>query len=232
MILSIVLFCGCSSSTDAPNPKTDLEESYLTGSEEQFLAYLLNWYSESNPISYEAYTQLSDTLKAIYEIYDAFYDPLNLDQFGTFGRPPEFGSEMYHDLNYFIIQKEIYYTITPNIMGNHRKTEFYPHINFDQLALFLTEKRKNELNSFLDREMHPNDIQERYNFLNRHLRIFPGHWFGWHFLTHPEVETIYFNPDLDSASVHFRIVFEGGEANYKRIGGKWELVESYLTWIE
>ena len=71
-----------------------------------------------------------------------------------------------------------------------------------------------------------------YDTANSQLKIFPGQWFGWHFLTHPEVEIIYFNSTLDSATVHFRIVFEGGEARFAKNNDKWEMHESKLTWIE
>ncbi len=162
----------------------------------------------------------------------AFYNPLDLNCYCTTGRCPEFGPGIYQNLNYFIVQSRINFTFTTDYIKNLKETIFHPHLKFNQLSLYLSDKYRDELDTFLDRDKHPDDIQERYEFLNKHLRIMPGHWFGWHYLTHPAVDTIYLNSDLDSASVHFRIVFEGGEANYKRNGDRWDLVESYLTWIE
>jgi hypothetical protein len=105
---------------------------------------------------------------------------------------------MYQDLNYFIVQSRMNFTFTPDFIENIKEVKFHPHLKFNQLSLYLSDEYRNELDIFLDREEHPDVIQERYNFVNK----------------------------------HFKIVFEGGEANYRRNGDKWELIESYLTWIE
>jgi len=230
IIFTIQLLWFCKSSTESENI-SGLEEIYQLNSQQGLEQYLSAWESEIQPIDNEEFNQLSDTLKTLYRIYQEFYNPTDLSRYCTAGRCPEFGNQLYESLDYFIVQTEIKYTL--NEYEDHKTVyDFRPDIDLDNPILYLSNDYEEELASFLDREEHELDIQNRYDFLNTMLGIWPGHWFGWHFLTHPEVDMIYFNQYLDSARVHFRIIFEGGEARFAKMNNNWEMIESQLTWIE
>jgi hypothetical protein len=69
--------------------------------------------------------------------------------------------------------------------------------------------------------------------IGRFFQITPGHWGGWHLETYPILHEIVFeDEERDSATVHFRVRYEGGEAKVKRSGDGYELGEIKLTWIE
>ena len=191
LLLIIPILSSCKSSTDAPNAVYNLEEIYQSGSEENFTAYLLKWHSRSNPISADEFEQLSDTLKAVYEIYETFYNPLDLNCYCTTGRCPEFGPGVYQDLNFFIVQSKISFDFTSDKIKNLKETIFCPHLKFNQLSLYLSDEYRDELDAFLDREIHPDDLQERYEFVSKQLKIFPGHGFGWQYLTYPAVDFLF-----------------------------------------
>lgn len=230
IVVCLFCFVACDSGT-SPIKTLPLEEIYQLESQDKLEEYLSRWSSNHKQISQNEFNSLSQIEKDVYEIYEEFYNPFNMDKYCTLGRCPEFGSNIYKNAEYLIIQNEIHY--------NHIDMEevstiknFSPRIIFDSNLLYLTEHYKNELDSFLDTEVNKDDIQKRQQFLNEKLSIWPGHWFGWHYVTHPEVSTIQFNNSLDSAIVHFRIIFEGGEAKFVKNGNKWKMTESYLTWIE
>lgn len=227
------LFLLIAVSCDSPvkvNESLSLEEIYLHSSEMEFEQYLNEWNDKYKPIPNDEQNYLTDTLRNVYKIYQEFYDPLDLRKYCTTGRCPEFGVDFYDGLEYIIVQNEIRYTF--NEYEDHKTISFFfPKVDVDAKVLYLTNEYEEELNAFLDRDVHE-DIQARYEFINTKIRVVPGHWFGWHFLTHPEVSMIYMNTEMDSAKVNFRIIYEGGEAVLQKSGNQWNMIESKLTWIE
>lgn len=230
IIFLMQLFWSCGSSTEAEKI-SDIEEVYQLNSQQKFDEYLVAWRSEIQPIDAPSFNQLSNSEKDVYKIFQEFYNPSDLGKYCTIGRCPEFGNEIYSNASYYIVQNEIRYTLT-EFEDNHTVSNFRPNLNLEKPILYLSNRYQQELDSFLDADTYGDDIQNRYEFLNKKLKIFRGHWFGWHFLTHPEVNIIYLNESLDSATVHFRIVYEGGEARFAKINGNWKMYESKLTWIE
>jgi len=228
-IIALVLF-ACTNTTEVQD-SLSLEEIYLSKSLILYEKYLHQWQSVSVPITGGEFNFLSDTIQSVYRIYQAFYNPFELERYCTSGRCPEFGTDFYQGLNTIIAQGTIKYSLQE--YEDHIVIEnFRPDIKIDGAVLFLTEHYRTELDSFLNRERYPDQIHDRINFLNQKLKIIPGHWFGWHYLTHPEVSIIYLNSTLDSATIHFRIIYEGGEANIVRRADKWEMTDARLTWIE
>ncbi|RKX43981.1 MAG: hypothetical protein DRP64_07395 [Verrucomicrobia bacterium] len=113
-------------------------------------------------------------------------------------------------------------------------------------VLHLTHQLKSDLNSFLGDDftdfgspsiMTPAQASERsakrLAAANTLVTIVPGHWGeGWHFISHPEVEAIIINRDLDQAIVSFRIGYEGGYSVMIKNENNWIITESILYWIE
>ncbi len=238
LIITVIISFGmihssCDKSTDSSedeNNNLTLEKCFQDSSLAEFETYLNTWHVNINPVSPNEFLSLSDTLRSIYQIYSSFYDPFHLEKYCTTGRCSEFGNNFYEGLEYVIVQNKIRYTF-----GSDNSTlikNFCPPVKFDAITLYLTDTYLAELDSFLSVEQHPNEILNRLNFLNQKLKIIHGHWFGWHFTTHPEVESISFTSNLDSATVYFRIIFEGGQAKFKHDVSGWQFIESYLTWIE
>ena len=135
-------------------------------------------------------------------------------------------------------------------VANEQKKEiinFRPETTLPKdLRLFLVPPYHGELIQFLGNHhtplgaggiMYPARASkktfERQVFLNKYLNVIYGHWGGyWHLETHPEVSLIIMNPSLTKAILHFRLVYQGGEAYLENKDGEWKLVESKLTWIE
>ena len=99
-------------------------------------------------------------------------------------------------------------------------------------VLHFTSMYQNMLNRFLSEENGDDEAIERYHFLKSEIRIIPGHWGGWHIVTHPEVNFIKLEPGLDSATVFYRTYYEGGNAAFKLENNNWIMKNAGLTWIE
>lgn len=206
------------------------------------LEYFLDtWYENIGPIDT---TGLNDTIKNIYQLYTEFYSPWDLSRTGG----SEWGDNLYTGVPYYIIQNEIGFNFSleeGGYSGEQTLTDFRPTIaNQAVKILYLTDFYSRILNYFIGTEhinyecygvpMAPcSESYNRVSFLNQYLRIAAGHWGNsWHILTHPEVFSISFNPEMDSARVDFRIIYQGGEAILIKQQEGWELVDAYLTWIE
>lgn len=233
----------------------DLEKAFEKNSKSMYKDFLTEWRKESVPI--RSKDSLSAIDKDIYEIYTDFYNPFNLSRIGYGER----GEELYSRVKYVVVQNSIYaFTYkTDSIDFNsmfekdtliHSKDSimnFRPNLFFQEArVLYLTPKYDTIINKFLGNEhyelgtgniMNPakekGNSAKRLEFLNDKLLIIYGHWGGyWHIETHPYVFRIDFNKDRTIAKVHFRLVYQGGEANYYKENGIWKLKNSYMTWIE
>ncbi len=136
-------------------------------------------------------------------------------------------------------------------VGKHMKglskltiNEFYPDIKVEgSKIIFATNDFVSLINKYLKEDftefgfMSPSyasgESELRLEFLNRMVKVIPGHWGGaWYIETHPLVTRIIFNKSLTEAVLTFRLVYQGGEAAFKLVNGKWEMISSKLTWIE
>ncbi len=126
-------------------------------------------------------------------------------------------------------------------------TDFRPETTLPiNKRLYLTADYRTELIQFLGNQHSPlgfrglmnparatKKTRKKQRFLNNYLNVIHGHWGGyWHLVTHPKVNLIIMNPELTKAMIHFRLVYQGGEAYLEKKDGKWVLIESKLTWIE
>ena len=51
-------------------------------------------------------------------------------------------------------------------------------------------------------------------------------------LPHPEVVWVHLADDMTSATVYFRIIYEGGESTLVKKDGKWRITSSEINGIE
>ncbi len=108
----------------------------------------------------------------------------------------------------------------------------YKYINI--LSRFLKSKHyKFGFGGIMNPARAKGKSKRRLDWVNTKVKIFQGHWGGyWQMTTYPRVVNILFDKNRKTALVYFIMVYEGGEALYKKIDNKWTLVNSKLTWIE
>lgn len=112
-------------------------------------------------------------------------------------------------------------------------------------VLFLTPAHQNALETFLDlgladdtrtdlkdADARINDAIQRLEFVNRHVRIEPGHWGGWDLLTYPSDVYVEFSGNMAEAHVSFSLFNLGGVATMKREIGKWRMEDSGIVAME
>lgn len=242
LILMILVLSGvnsCSENSDKVDEEFSKSElllnAYKTDSKEGLHKFFEEWVSVSIPKNNEEIqNEPTEQIRACYRIFEKFYNPFNLNVYGDSTRFPEVGNEFYKGTEFIIIQNRINLTFD-NYQVTEFVTNFSPKCNLDnQKFVYLTDEYEKILKDFLDDQLSWEEVLKRYEFLNKFTKISPGHWFEWHFITHPEVYGIDFDFDLKSARVDFRIRYEGGEATFENSTSEnsWELQESHLTWIE
>ncbi len=251
----ILIFALSFSTSFGQDEQNHLDKAYKNKSQKQYDIFLQKWYNESIPMT--SLDSLSNLQKDVYEIFVDFYNPFNLKRVGA----GESGDKLYSDIDYVIIQNSIfihtYKTDSLNfhiladtdalIMSKDSVVNFRPELKFKQAKpLYLLPKYEVVINKFLGSENYPlgtggimnpsrarGESAKRLKFLNKKLSIIHGHWGGyWHIETHPKVFSIDFNNDRTIAKVNYRLVYQGGEANYIKQNGEWKLNNADLTWIE
>lgn len=239
LLLALVGLTSCSENSDVKQETLTqgelLLKAYETDSKEELLKFFEEWESVSIPkTEEEIQNEPTEQVRACYRIYEEFYNPFNLNYYGDSTRYPEVGDDFYSDTEFVIIQNRINLTFD-NYQVTEYVTDFRPKCNLDNHKfVYLTDEYEKVLKNFLDDQLSWEEVWKRYEFLNNFTKISPGHWFGWHFETHPKVYGIDFDYNLESARVDFRIRYEGGEATFENstTENSWELQESHLTWIE
>ncbi len=256
LIISLLLYISCEKDNDITSkygnipPESweilnELNESYDQQSKEKLYQILETWHNEN--MATKAENIDNDTVKNVYKLYIEFYTPFDIGRLGG----SEWGNELYADVSFDIIQNRIYYDFayeSLSVVIPDTIIDFRPELNFKNgvKTLYLTENYEYALNDFLGNEYDPlgtggimnpasagGSSYEKQQFLNNYLKIIYGHWGGyWHLETHPEVYRISFDENMNNATVYFRIVYEGGEANLTKQDNEWTLLSSRLTWVE
>ena len=253
-ILTFALTLACIACS-SQGSLSDLENAFKNKSIEKYDIFLEKWSLESCPNN--RIDTLSNIHRAVYEIYQDFYNPFDLQRIGS----GEFGNELYEGIKYYIIQNFIgiellntdslnfstFENTSPFLIKKDSIINFRPKLELVQAkALYLYPTYDKIINQFLGHKYYPlgrggimnpakakGKSAERLNFLNSRLKIIHGHWDGcYHIETHPELFEIQFNKDITLARVNYRLVYQGGYAIYKSENGKWQLQDAKLTWIE
>lgn len=217
----------------------ELLEAYGSGSDRALKSFFENWDAEVPPADVE--TLDDPVVRDVHDVFAAFYTPHRIGRIGH----SEWGDDIYAETSFVIVQDSIRYQIGEK--GEEKTIEdFRPPVRPAKgEAVHLTPAYSKALETFLGSEHHPmgtgnimnpaqakGESKKRLEFLNRMVKIHHGHWGGWHLATHPYARTIVFDEDRTRALVHFRIVYEGGEAVFEKEGDAWVLRSSGLTWIE
>lgn len=253
--LLIIIFLVAFFNSFGQSEFENLENTYRKRSQKHLNQFLQKWQEVSVPtVNLDSLNELE---KDVYTIFKDFYNPFNLGRIGD----GEWGNELYAEIDYIIIQNKIFtYTYQIDNLNDINKKnrdsivfkkdsiiDFRPDLKFENVkTLFLFSEYEKVINKFLGTKSNPlgsGNImspskakglsEKRQKFLNKKLKIIHGHWGGyWHISTHPFVFSISFNSDRTIARVNFRLVYQGGEAIYKKQNGQWILEKSKLTWIE
>ena len=93
--------------TTAQYQATLLNKAYKSNSSKKFKLFLDRWSKSSTPISSKALSKQDDTIKMVYELYTAFYQPKDLSPLGV----PEGGNAAYANASYLVIQDNIKYAV-------------------------------------------------------------------------------------------------------------------------
>mgnify|MGYP006293641365 CR=1 FL=1 len=125
--------------------------------------------------------------------------------------------------------------------------DFQPNLIFNDIGiLYFRPKYTRAISDFLKNKHHKlgfggimnparakGKSEKRLNWINQKIKVFHGHWGGyWQMTTYPRVTQILFDKKRETAIVFFRMIYEGGEAFYKKIDDKWTLIDAKRTWME
>ena len=79
----IIMFLLCSSFNYSYSQFNILEEAYKKKSEKKLEDFLDHWRKDILPISDKEYQALLTTEKAVYDVFYAFYNPIDLQRIGS-----------------------------------------------------------------------------------------------------------------------------------------------------
>ena len=162
-------------------------------------------------------------------------------------------SSKYEDYKKFFMKDTLDYSLgfkyqnSVNYLHVDSIMDFKPSLDFGKVGiLYYKSKYTSILARFLKNKhyklgfggiMNParskGKSKTRLDWINTKIKIFQGHWGGyWQMRTYPSINHVLIDKERKTALVYFRMVYEGGEALYKKKDNKWTLIESKLTWIE
>lgn len=156
---------------------------------------------------------------------------------------------VYNDLDTLNEENLMDFIMSIRFLRDDLKTlnEFYPKIEENQeKVLYLTPKYQEDLTCFLGTEDQPfgerhimgpampkGETGKRYEFIRNYIPVLYGHWGGyWHLSTHPKIEYIFVNPQLNHALVHYRIGYTFGYAELKKVNDEWIMLWANMNGME
>jgi len=246
---------GCRRRPDVPVAWEDeLERGYTEKNEKPLVAFLADWHKDSTPVSANLLARKPAFEQAVYHLYEAFFRPAEFYQ--------DSPCVVIQDkVNVYLLDSDFrgLQNVDPwdregfvnNLVqiSQLEVRQFRPAVRFpgkqilylqdEYLAPMLGFVTQENGYALLDRRFFREDCladerQSRLDYLNSRLKIIPGHWgLGWHFESHPRIDSVYFAADLKQAFVSYREYYGGGEAIMKvRQNGRWEIVMKENTWVE
>ena len=216
--------------------------------------FLNDWHAKSKAISPQLLKRKPAFVQAVYDLYRAFFRPderhYKTTEFiviqdkidvriidSDFRRLFEAKARDHESL----IRKlpEISHLVCkdfrPEIKQDSRKLLYLEQERLAAMLAFLTKENGYHLiDRYWDEDCEAHQREARLRYLNSALEIFPGHWgTGWHFESHPYVNTIYFSAAFKKAVLLYRVYYGGGEVlmTYEDDGG-WRIVSNQGTWEE
>jgi hypothetical protein len=225
-----------------------LNEAYDKNSIDLLKDFLNNWENY-----YKVNIQRNienDTLKIIYDIFNAFYKPFNSSIYDH-----QLSDSIYCGINYVIIQNKILYLMVDSIVQfdspypeeyfNYKKYKhidpFFPNIKLDNIhILYLTTKYDTLIKNFLgDRKTKYLDLEsereriKRQTFLNNLIKIHRGHWnYGWLIETYPVVQDIIIDKTFTKALIDFEFIYTLGGSYLEKRNNEWILLNSEISVVQ
>lgn len=217
-----------------------LSDAYDEQSKEKLVSILDYWNKQIKSVNNDIIT--NDTIKTIYELYQEFYKPFSINILGNH----EWGNNFYSDVKYIVIQNKLYYNFDSKTYNQIDSiVDFRPEINFEGAkTLYLSDNYKTALYNFLGTDFYAynnnynqdsvlNNSYKKMQFLYPQLLIYPGRWGGyWHLETHPYINFISFNKEMNKATISFRVVYMFGIALMEKQGEIWKITSSTLNMSE
>ena len=226
-----------------------LHQAYANQSETELKEVFDIWEDQSMVITPENFKAIPISFQHAYKIFEDFYKPQDLSIFGG----SEKGNKFYSNTQYYIIQSKIRVSVTStddaigvsdrsNISYSAEIDDFKPLVKGGIKALNMNHYYELVLKRFFGdngqisgnfgtQKISPEETNKRIKFLEKYVKIIPGHWGGINFSSDPRITNITFNKDYTKALVHFSLFYEGGEAEYEFKNNKWEMIRSEINWI-
>jgi hypothetical protein len=260
MLRLLILFCTLISWTISFGQKRDtlLFRAYKSKAESELQMFFENWAAETGPVNLNS--SINDTVQNIYLVFQSFYNPKDINKIGgsEWGNDIYKAAKylLIQDIVYYavvdtLIEKGLNNSEDGDIFRRADKYDtlknFRPVLSFaDAKCVVLTKTYDSLLNRFLGNQhykfatgsiMSParskGESEKRKQFLGKFIKIWYGHWGGyWQLHSYPYASRITFDKTFQNAIVDYRMVYEGGYAYLKYIGGKWTLISGKRTWIE
>lgn len=250
-ISGLALFLRCSKGVTSPEEDTTLinfseigqklEQAYQRGSQSSLDTVFTMWQKAIRPYSTFEIAQLSDTVKHVYEVFQIFYSPNNLNRI-TGGTHENFET----NFRYVVVQNRMQCAI----VDTNPKYYYYQGVKIREREIhdfrpqpedkgfpvvYLSTVADSMIYQYLyqsDGKPKP-DHQQRVSFLRKAIQLTHHHWINdYHKVTMPEVSRIYINENLIQALVMFRVFYQFGNAYLEWSNNRWNLMYSKLTAIE
>lgn len=247
----LVLFWKCSDkiiSTDDPALSEDfnkiaqqLERAYQSGSQSALNTVFKMWQQTIPPYSSDVINSFSDTIQQVYNVFQSFYCPTELNRI-TGGEHENFET----DFRYIVVQNSLnfalvdtnpqYYYYRGVTILERTIPDFRPLPNEAAYpVVYLSAQADSVIYNFLyksDGSPEP-DHKQRLAFLQEAMQLTHHHWISdYHKATMPIVEHIYINESLTQALVTFRVFYQFGQSYLERLNNRWILIHSELSGIE
>jgi hypothetical protein len=218
-----------------------LERAYQSGSQSALNTVFKMWQETIPPYSSDVFNSFSDTIQQVYNVFQSFYCPTELNRI-TGGEHENFET----DFRYIVAQNSLEFAVVDTnpqyyyYMGvtswEGSIPDFRPHSNEAAFpVVYLSAQADTMIYKYLyqaDRTPEP-DHQQRVTFLQKAIQLTHHHWISnYHKATMPIVSKIYMNDMFTQALVMFRVFYQFGEAYLERANNKWILFHSELKSIE
>ena len=243
VILLLALVSSCSTTRQREEASHHLlGRAYREKSAATLEAFFEKWEAESTPANTN---RLSQRQRAVYQVYHRFYR-----QSSEKKRVKRRGQEDCKEAKYFVAPSRVPYSIFDSLhAGTLREIQrkdlqhvqlqedtlasFRPYLSFmNKRVLYLFPNYRKTLVDFLGAS-HEGEGEERGKeawrkrraFLCRMIAVRRGNLGTWDVASHPHVNDILLEKDLDRAKVVFTAASRRGYAIFDRKQEKWELLE-------
>jgi hypothetical protein len=241
----LVLFNSCASlDVSKLSQKELLFTSYEDESDELLKLFFEHW---QNDVQHQDINENnSDTLKNIYDIFSAIYNPV--DKYFYLPNYPHIRNDRgirnapdFSDL-YIVIQNKLFYLITDSLSSVRNITDydlrrnyfknfkviedFRPEINVGSKIVYLSTKYENIIKDFLNKsDFFENE--DKIKFIRRIGNISGGRTNS----TYPLVLRIELHSSFKKAIVQLGFQLGGSEVLMKKVGYEWKIIDIKQTWV-